>query len=779
MQLHGIDAKLQITVSGVVQGVGFRPFVYNLALRHCLRGYVCNEDGTVEIEVQGEQQAVSSFLHDLEFKAPPAALIRSISTRSELPEETRADFQILPSKHKVTNQKFVPPDLATCVQCLRELFDPVDRRFHYPFVNCTNCGPRFTIINSLPYDRCATTMASFAMCAACQREYEDPADRRFHAQPNACPVCGPRLSFIDSTGNRNNVVDAIQSALGALRNSQIVAVKGLGGFHLVCDALDKEAIQKLRQRKRRQSKPLAVMMTDLDMIEGYCRFSAQEADELNSPRHPVVLLKKLADCDLPHELAPGLDRIGVMLPYAPLHHLLMAAHKRPIVATSGNWREEPIAIDNEEALVRLKDLADSFLMHDREIYSRYDDSVVQFVRSERTILRRARGFAPLPLQLPFKSNLNVLAFGGHLKNTFCLIRDDQAFISQHIGDLENLETQDHFNQVLKTYLDLFDIAPGLVSHDCHPDYLSTSMARDFSKKHSLPKRAAQHHHAHVVSCMVEHGITQPVIGVAFDGLGYGLDGTLWGGEFFLTTLSEYERLAHFQALPIPGGNLAIKQPWRAALGYIEATSSVDSSLYGPFIAELKERQGEPTLTLVSKQLRQKLNSPRTSSCGRLFDVISALLGVCWQVDFEGQAAMELETIAEVATGCDGVYPYAIVCDRLPWVIKLGAIIEGAYRDLLMQVPVSLIALKFHHTIAQIVVDVCSKIGQSTMNTTVCLSGGVFQNRLLLDRTCDLLAERGFKVFFPNELPANDGGLSLGQAVIALANANGIVFNLGE
>jgi hydrogenase maturation protein HypF len=772
---------MRIVVSGVVQGVGFRPYVYNLASRHALAGYVRNNSGIVEIEVQGSNPVISTFVRELAAQQPALARIERINTEP-IQIEANVDglFHILDSEQSSNNmQAFIPPDTATCANCIAELFDPQDRRYRYPFINCTECGPRFTIITSLPYDRPSTTMAVFEMCGTCRKEYNDPGNRRFHAQPNACRECGPHLSYVDHDRLRSAPTEeaALSCTLSQLSQGGIIALKGLGGFQLICDATNELAVQELRDRKKRGDKPFALMMADLEMVRQYCRYSDDEAEELISSHRPIVLLERSAGCFLPDQIAPRIGRLGIMLPYTPLHHLLLADFGKPIIATSGNLSEEPIAKENEEAFERLKEIADGFLVHDRSVHSRYDDSVVQFLSSERAILRRARGFAPLPITLPFKASYPALSCGGTLKNTFCLIQDNQAFVSQHIGDLENVETHQHFEETLRIYRELFEIDPRIVAHDCHPDYLSTVFAEEFSKDHVLPKFAVQHHHAHIVSCMTEHGVTEPVIGVAFDGLGYGLDGTLWGGEFLLVTLRESQRLAYFQNVPLPGGGQGIKQPWRMALSYMRAGESRDSVFGGEFIEELYKRYGDAQVNLVMRQIATQFNSPLISSCGRLFDAMSALIGVCLEADYEGQAAMELEALAqsisfeEIRSG--RTYPCRLTDIRPPFGINVTDVLHTAYLDLISGTPASMVAARFHASLASLVVLVCAKIRNMTGVKIICLGGGVFQNSLLLRLVQDSLREHDFQVFFPQQLPANDGGLSLGQAVVALAQADAL------
>jgi len=790
MFTKGDTTRMHIFVSGIVQGVGFRPFVHNLAQQHSLTGSVRNSAGSVEIEVQGSDAAVKTFIGQLRSEAPVRALIKDLHTSILAPVAGQACFQILDSNasNTVGLPRFLPADTATCKDCLDELFDKSNRRYRYPFINCVNCGPRFTIITALPYDRQSTTIADFTMCACCQAEYENPGDRRFHAQPNACAQCGPSLSYLDAQlmpGDlRNDWQDeaALSFSLKQLAEGKIVAVKGLGGFHLFADAGDESAIGRLRKRKRRNHKPFALMMADLEMVRRYCVLSEEEAHELTGTIRPIVLVDKLETCELPPELAPGIDRLGVMLPYTPLHHLMLADYGKPVIATSANFTEEPIAIDNEEAMARLDQIADGFLLHDRKIHSGYDDSVLHFVGSHKYTLRRARGLAPLPIPLPFRSQVSAFASGAHLKNTFCFIDSDQAFVSQHLGDLDNIETHDRWHQTFQTYSRLFQFKPQIVGHDSHPDYASTVFAIKIAADNGLPIFSVQHHHAHIVSCMIEHGLTQPVLGVCFDGLGYGLDGTLWGGEFMRVSLADCQRLAHFHPVPLPGASQAIKQPWRMALSHLASSGiAPNSQAMKVFRDRLCRRYTDVVVEYAFKQIEKKLNSPLTSSCGRLFDAVSALLDVCQLSHYEGQAAIELEALATRAESTlqfreADIYPFQIDNDSMPFVIKQETMVQALYADWLQGLDRGKIALKFHHTIAQIIKGVCLITSQSTGLRTICLAGGVFQNRLLARISRKLLEEAGLDVYFPQLLPANDGGLSLGQAVIALAQADAIILS---
>ena len=752
----------KISVRGVVQGVGFRPFVYRLAQDHNLKGWVRNTSGSVEIEVEGDEESLENFLIDLKAKAPPMARIERVEA-TFYPPNGYAEFQILKSLSQEGEYQLVSPDIATCEDCKREIFCPTDHRFGYPFTNCTNCGPRFTIIEDIPYDRPQTTMRQFEMCPECQREYDDPLDRRFHAQPNACPKCGPGLELVNSNGNPVEGSDVIKAAGQLLKVGKILALKGLGGFQLACDATDEEAVNLLRSRKRRPAKPLAVMVATLEEVEKHCLVSPEERRLLQSPECPIVLLRwKHSSSNISPAIAPNLKYLGVMLPYTPLHHLLLREVGLPLVMTSGNLSEEPIAKDNDEALTRLRGIADYFLLHNRDISGRYDDSVYM-VEGKPQAIRRARGYAPYPIFLPFKSK-QILACGAELKNTFCLTKDEHAFLSQHIGDMENEETLEHFENTIELYKKLFRIEPEIMAYDMHPEYLSTKYALKVGSELGLSLIPVQHHHAHIASCLVENEIEGPVIGVAFDGTGYGTDGTIWGGEFLLADWRSFQRVGHLEHLPLPGGEAAIKKPYRMALGYLYTLLGEGFSLEGlPF-----SRLDPIELEIIRQQLRRGINCPLTSSAGRLFDAVSALAGVREEIDYEAQAAIELEMLApnEVDEFRSNCYPFSIVEHQGMRVVKLGELFSMIVQDVKNQIPVPIISLKFHNTMAQIVVEMCKMIVKETGITQVALSGGVFQNRLLLKLTTTALQRDDFSVLTHHLVPCNDGGISLGQAVIA-------------
>ncbi|MCX5905678.1 MAG: carbamoyltransferase HypF, partial [Deltaproteobacteria bacterium] len=616
------EVRRHFFLQGVVQGVGFRPFVYNLAREHGLRGWVNNSSEGVYIEVEGERGAIEHFTRELQRKRPPQACIEQLSHK-DLGPVGFSSFEIRKSIAEAGKYQLVSPDIATCTACQQEIFNPQDRRYRYPFTNCTHCGPRFTIIKDIPYDRPRTTMEKFSMCPECLREYEDPANRRFHAQPNACPRCGPRLELLDEQGKRLPADDPLAASIQFLREGKIVAMKGLGGFLLACNAEDPSAIEKLRQRKIRPHKPLAVMLRDAAMVHEHCRVNEKEEKLLFSPENPIVLLPWKEASSIAKAVAPGQRYLGVMLPYTPLHHLLLKESGIALVMTSGNLSEEPIAKDNEEATVRLRGIADAYLIHDRDIYVQYDDSVAAVFSGAPVILRRARGYAPFPIRLPFSAR-PVLACGAELKNTFCLTRDHYAFLSQHIGDLENLETLTHFQCTVELYKKLFRIEPEVIAYDLHPEYLATKYALELPGR----KIGVQHHFAHMVSCLAENGEKGPAIGISFDGLGYGSDGNLWGSEFLVGDTYSFSRKAHLEYVPMPGGAAAIKNPWRMALSYVYAFLGQEGvDRHAGLFGEGRKEQ----IPLILQQIEKRINAPLTSSCGRLFDGVASLLGICHSV----------------------------------------------------------------------------------------------------------------------------------------------------
>ena len=753
----------RISVRGVVQGVGFRPFVFQLATKYNLKGWVCNTSEDVKIEVQGDSRDLEHFVSELQYNAPPLAHIENISVTHH-PTTDYTKFEIRHSVAEEGKYQLVSPDIATCQACLKEVFAPEDRRYHYPFTNCTNCGPRFTIIEDIPYDRPKTTMRSFTMCPNCQAEYDNPLDRRFHAQPNACPKCGPRLELLDAKGNQIKT-DVITAASQLLKEGKIFAIKGLGGFLLACDATSEKAVQLLRRRKKRPFKPLAIMVADIDEARKYCLVSEAEEKLLTSSQSPIVLMSWKSESIVCQSIAPNLKYLGVMLPYTPMHHLLLRESGLPLVMTSGNISEEPICKDNDEAVRRLSGIADYFLVHNRDIYARYDDSVTVVERGDVQLTRRARGYAPFPVHLTLKAK-QVLGCGAEEKNTFCLTKDNYAFVSQHIGDMENLETMEHFENTLALYKKLFRIEPEIVAYDLHPEYLSSKYALELGSQSSHLKLVpVQHHHAHIVSCMADNKIESPVIGVALDGTGYGSDGRIWGGEFMVADYKGFNRLGHLEYLPLPGGAAAIKRPYRTAAGYLLKLLGEES--LSPKLAFLKQVDAVE-IELIKRQLQTSLNSPLNSSMGRLFDAVSALIGIRGEIDYEGQAAVELEMAAYdgTAKAGDKGYPYFIVEIDGINIVKLKELFSAIVEDLYQSASKSLVSAKFHNTVAHIIFDMCLLISKKTGINQVALSGGVFQNRLLFRKVVPMLESAGFSVLVHKQVPCNDGGISLGQAVIA-------------
>jgi hydrogenase maturation protein HypF len=756
------DARLSVRVEGIVQGVGFRPFVRNLATGLGLAGFVGNDPRGVFIEVEGEDAQLSAFLAGLQDKAPPLSVIDRVVTGA-LPVTRTAGFEIVASNGAGERQALVSADAAVCPQCTEELFDPANRRYLYPFINCTNCGPRFTIVQDVPYDRANTTMATFAMCADCRREYEDPEDRRYHAQPTCCPKCGPTLSL---TGPEGNVLttggDALAGAVERLRAGAVVAIKGLGGYHLAAVASSEKATGRLRARKHREDKPFAVMVEDLHTARSLCDLDITDEHLLTSLPRPIVLARRRASGDnrIAGAVAPGHRYLGLMLPYTPLHHLVAAGIGEPFVLTSGNVSDEPIAYEDEDALRRLGGIADAFLAHNRPIHMRTDDSVTRTVRGKSAILRRSRGYVPRPLVVPNGFARPVLACGAELKNTFCLAKGERAFVSHHIGDLENYETLRSFREGIEHFCRLFDIQPEVVAHDLHPEYLSTKYALELAGADLV---GVQHHHAHVASCLADNHETGPVIGVAFDGLGYGDDGTFWGGEILVADFSLYERVGHLAPIPMPGGATAIKQPWRMAASYLDLAfdGSPPASLG---VLRRHEDQWGPVVALA----RTGTASPMTSSAGRLFDAVAAIVCGRDTINYEGQAAIELEQAADPAELSS--YPVQVEGAE-NFVIAGAGLVRCIVEDLSAGVAPPVIAARFHNSLSTSIVSACQRVrAWGSGMSTVALSGGVFQNVLLTERAAEGLERAGFRVLLHSRVPANDGGISLGQAVVAGARA---------
>jgi hydrogenase maturation protein HypF len=786
-----------IRIRGTVQGVGFRPTVHRIATACQLRGDVRNDGDGVLVRAIGTASNLETFLTQLQRDCPPLARITTIERHPLHDRPPQADFQIVPSQ-TTTAHTSIPADAATCAHCLAEVEDPLSRWYRYPFTTCTHCGPRFSLVQRIPYDRAHTSMACFGLCPQCQQEYQDIRDRRFHAQPIACPTCGPQVALLDVTGQPVEItawspLDALDAVAQMLRQGAIVAIKGVGGFHLACDATNSQAVQTLRQRKQRQVKPFALMMRDLAIVERYCQISASERQVLTQVAAPIVLLQVLlqrhsqsAARPLAAEVAPGLDRVGVMLPYTPLHHLICQSLDRPIVLTSGNASRQPQVIDNQEALQQLQGIADYYLLHDRAIVNRLDDSVVQVVTDQPQFLRRARGYAPDPLPLPlgFASTPSVVAMGSELKTTLCFTRGAEALLSQHLGDLEQEQTFTAYQDTLDRYLQLFEHQPQVIAIDLHPDYLSSKLGQDLAAANGLPLVAVQHHHAHVAACMADNDLAlsrAPVLGIVLDGLGYGEDGTLWGGEVLLADYNQYCRLASLQPIALLGGAQAMHQPWRNTYAHLMYALGWEAlaDRYGHL--ELVQWLAQKPLVQLDRMLQRGLHSPLASSCGRLFDAVAAAVGLCRdRASYEGQGAMQLETLAR--TGLDLVggqgYTWNLIAPAPTHPSALGPewVIDptSMWQELLVDLKVGRsppeIAARFHLGFGQTLVQVVLALSQQHRFEQIALTGGVFQNRLLLEQVGQQLRQLGFQVLCHRRVPPNDGGLSLGQAVIAAARS---------
>ena len=767
--ITGQATRVQLKIEGIVQGVGFRPFVFRVARELGLAGWIMNGAEGVLIEAEGTADAVDLLLDRLRTGCPPGANIERMTLYS-IPAVGDTVFTIQPSHEAGTKQLAMSPDLATCADCLVELFDPTDRRFHYPWLSCAQCGPRMSMVTLVPYDRANTTMSRFALCEDCLAEYDAPDNRRFHAESTACPACGPTVSLWGTDGKvLAEGEEALRRTCRIIRAGGVVAVKGIGGFHLWVDATSEEAVQLLRARKHRAHKPFAVMFPALETIRTHCALSSGEAEQLLSPAAPVVILQRREQTSLAEGIAPCNSTVGAMLPSAPVHHLLMRELGTPVVATSGNLSDEPIVTDEQEAVRRLAGIADSFLIHDRPIARPMDDSVVRMAESGPLILRRARGLVPRAIRL--SESLAglvegpVLAVGGHLKNTVALLDADHVLLSQHLGDLSTLETERAARQAIDDLQWLLNVQPRAVACDLHPDYRSTRLAEELAGRWNVPLIRVQHHHAHVAACMAEHGVTGEVLGVAWDGAGYGTDGSLWGGEFLAATYGDCRRVAHLHPFPLPGGEQAAREPRRAALAVRWETFGAQLGGVG-VEQDCAWKEQEPLLIAM---LAKRTHSPITTSMGRLFDAVASMLGLCQVATFEGQAAMALEQEAMQASasvqGKDEAYPIALIAteDGLPrWVVDWRPMIERIADDLSCGTERSLIAYQFHRALAELIGQMAERVGLRQ----VILTGGCFQNALLVDLARERLESAGFVALTHREVPANDGGLALGQAVIA-------------
>ena len=787
-----MEVRRHIDVSGIVQGVGFRPYVYRLATAHGLKGTITNTPTGVTIEVQGSEDSVEDFLSRLSQEAPPLARITDVAVL-DLSCNGDRDFRIIISQQGGAVQTLISPDVATCDDCRRELLDPADRRFRYPFINCTNCGPRFTITRNIPYDRPNTSMSVFPMCPVCQAEYDDPLNRRFHAQPNACWDCGPKLALWDKDGQVVADRDPLAGSIDALKAGLIVAVKGLGGFHLAVDATNTTPVDLLRARKHRVEKPFAIMVPNLETAEEFCDVSPAECEALISIQRPIVLLRKKSADRIANQVAPHNCYVGVFLPYTPVHHLLFSEGKfKALVMTSGNLREEPIAIGNHEAQSRLHGLADYFLVHNREILLRCDDSVVRISRNAVSsatcrralpskassrrdrgdqadcagtiqVLRRSRGFVPVPVFLQ-EEVPPMLAVGGELKNTICLTMSKHAFLSQHIGDLENLESCSFFEEAMEHLQQILEIKPEAIAYDLHPDYFSTKWAL---RQSGLPLVGVQHHHAHIASCIAENHLDGSVIGFALDGTGYGTDGNIWGGEVLIANYKGFERAAHFEYVPMPGGAAAIHEPWRMAVSYLAHHFGREFLNWNlPFLDGIAPQK----IGLLFQMTERKINSPLTSSCGRLFDAIAALVGLRQTVNYEAQAAIELE-MAITDSSTDDAYPFELIREKDGLIIGTRPLFAAIVRDLSERAPTPVISVRFHNGMINVLKQIACSARERTHLERVCLSGGSFNNQYLAENFREHLVAHGFEVFTHRKVPCGDGGLSLGQAMIAAHRSN--------
>lgn len=758
----------EIIITGIVQGVGFRPFIFNLALKYRLKGYVYNDSSGVKIVVQGNDKRLESFESEIKKNPPSRSKITSYSSAIIASMIDFSDFQIRLSLQQSEKSAAVSPDLDMCPDCLAELFDPKNRRYLYPFINCTNCGPRYTIIQDIPYDRPKTTMSRFQMCLDCQAEYDDPSNRRFHAQPNACPACGPHLELKEKTGK--TILTACKSAeyeelFKSLKrlftDDRIIAIKGVGGYHLACDATSEKVVSALRKRKYREDKPFAVMFPDIHSIKKICRVNKKETELLESVAHPITLLRKKKSYNLAESIAPNNHNLGAMLPYAPLHFLLFRYFKKPLVMTSGNISDEPIAYQDDDAFQRLGSIADYFLTHNREIHIRCDDSVVREFQSKMYPIRRSRGYVPDKLILDWEFNRHILACGPEQKNTFALAKDNAVYLSHHIGDLENLAVLKSFEEGIEHFRNIFDIQPEIVAYDLHPDYLSTKFAHDYSKEHNLRKIGVQHHHAHAVSCMLDNKINKKLLAIVLDGTGYGNDGTIWGGELLLAEYHQFERLGCFKTCQMPGGAAAIKNPWQMGISYLD-------EVFGERLADIPfvENFDSEKIEMVLAMLGRNFNSPITSSCGRLFDGVAAIAGLRNIANYEGQPAVEFEQLIQQPENY--TYEFRVVESEKLLILDWSEMVRQLVNDIHTGTPIDRISLKFHNGLWRGLTMWAEIARKNTGISDIVLSGGVFMNVYLLRHLKKSLEKKGFNVYTHSAVPCNDGGISLGQ--VGVANA---------
>jgi hydrogenase maturation protein HypF len=754
--------RRKIEIRGIVQGVGFRPTVYRLAKKHNIKGSVGNDTRGVVLDIEGLPGEIDSFLKELKKNPPPLANIEKIESQ-KLALRNYKEFEIIESKEQEEKTTLVSPDIATCRDCRRELLDAKDRRYLYPFINCTNCGPRFTITKELPYDRKNTTMKKFEMCEKCRTEYENPEDRRFHAQPDACQDCGPHIKLTDVKGKEKKC-DPIEKTISLLKSGKIIAIKGLGGFHLACNAKDKKAIEVLRDKKKRPYKPFALMAKDVSVISRFVHLSDEEKKLLQSPRAPIVILKKRKECVLPENIAPNNNFLGFMLPYTPLHILLFRKPEsiEVLVMTSGNKIDEPLAIDNSEAFEKLGNIADYFLIHDRDIWIQADDSIARAIDNKPFLLRRSRGYAPEPVRRLARSGKRIIGFGAHKHNTFSISRGDEIFISHYIGETDNPETIKAFERGIKHFIKFFDIPPDIAAVDLHPEYEATKFGKKWAKENNKPLIEVQHHHAHIASCLLDNGMDEKVIGVGWDGTGYGADGKIWGGEFLIADLKGYERKAHLQYIPLPGGDMAAREPWRMGAVYMYTTFGEN---FLNFDIDFVKKLDMKKWAVVENMIDKKVNSPETSSIGRLFDAVSSIMGIRDTVTYQGQAAIELEMMAGETE--KEFYEFEIREEKGIYVINPLPVMESIVKDIKSRIAPDSISARFHLGLAEMIVRVSGLLRKETRINKVCLSGGVFQNMVLRKLTTERLEKNNFKVCNHKNIPPNDGGISAGQVAVAM------------